>query len=155
MSVELSETERGFHSQCAVVCFNQTWEFLNKTERTPQDNFAMIHLAHASRYHWGVVGEAVNWSRGEWQIARVYAVAGRGEASLVHAQENLRLCEAHGIGDFDLAFAYEALARAYAVLGEGALRDVCLAQARAASAEIVDDEDRALLLSDLETIPRA
>jgi hypothetical protein len=154
MNRELSEEEKGFHRQCAVECFNNTWGYLDKNERTAQDSLAMIHLAHTSRYHWGVVGGAVNWARGEWQIARVYAILGRGEAALVHAQESLRLCKAHSIGDFDLAFAHEALARAHAVLGNKALREACLEQARTASKTIVDEEDRALLLSDLETIPR-
>src|SRR5215218_5159161 len=78
----------------------------------------MLHAAHASRFHWGEVGEPVNFARGEWQVSRVYAVLGRSEPALFHAHRCLEICQAHQIGDFDLAFAYEALARASAVAGQ-------------------------------------
>lgn len=35
---------------------------------------------------------------------------------MVHAQACLEICMEHSIGDFDLAFAYEALANAYKLL---------------------------------------
>jgi hypothetical protein len=66
----------------------------------------------------------------------------------------LGVCERNGIGDWDLACAFEALARAYAVAGDSAESARWLARARAASAGIAAAEDRDLLLSDLATIPR-
>jgi len=113
----------------------------------------MIHAAHASRYHWGVVGQPVNAARGEWQISRVYALLGRAEPSLYHAMRCREICEENGIGDFDIAYAYEALARAYAAAGDP---DACTrhrAQARKLSASIAEDDDRELLLKDLQTGP--
>ena len=56
----------------------------------------------------------------EWQISRVYSVLERGEPALYHAKRNLEICQEHEIGDFDLAFAYEAMARAHKVLGNTA-----------------------------------
>jgi hypothetical protein len=113
----------------------------------------MLHMAHASRYHWGECGTSVNRSRGEWQVSRVYALLGRGEPALHHAQRGLAICTANGIKDWDLAYAYESLARAAAVSGDAAAAGDWLAQARAATAEVEDEEDRELLLSDLATIP--
>jgi hypothetical protein len=112
----------------------------------------MIHAAHASRLHWSRVGEAVNLDRGEWQCSRVYAVLGRAEPALWHAQRALEICQSEGIGDWDLAFAYEALARASGVAGNREDVERYLAADRAAAAQIAGDEDRELLLSDLETI---
>jgi hypothetical protein len=135
--------------------FNQTWRLLDQQGRTRADDDLMIHTAHASRYHWGQVLEAtpMNLARGEWLISRVYAVLGRAEPALHHARRVLDLCQEHGIGDFDLAFAYEALARGHAVAGEaGPARDRT-DQALAAAEGIADREDRDLLLADLETIP--
>jgi len=40
------------------------------------------------------------------------------EPALCHAKRYLEICEESNIGDFDLAYAYEAMARAYAVAGE-------------------------------------
>jgi hypothetical protein len=65
----------------------------------------------------------------------------------------LSICEEHGIEDFDIAFAYEALARAYAVGGDPEQARAMVERGLAAVAGIADDQDRAILLSDLETVP--
>jgi hypothetical protein len=44
----------------------------------------MVHMAHASRFHWDNVGDDQNRAIGEWQVARVYAVLGRAESALFH-----------------------------------------------------------------------
>jgi ubiquinone/menaquinone biosynthesis C-methylase UbiE len=82
----------------------------------------------------------------------VYAVLDRAEPCLHHARRVLDLCREHGIGDWDLAFAYEALSRGHAVAGDHAAARVSLADARAAAENIADPEDRALLESDLATV---
>ena len=64
----------------AVDLFNYTWTLIEKADRTPAEIDEMIHAAHASRYHWSKAGTTVNLGRGEWQVARVYAVLGRGGA---------------------------------------------------------------------------
>lgn len=115
----------------------------------------MIHAAHASRYHWGVVGKPVQVAIGEWQVSHVYAVLRHPESALYHARRCLAVCREHGIRDFPLAFAYEALARASAVAGKAKDRDRFIRRARAAASGIEDEEDRKLVLSDLATIPRA
>jgi hypothetical protein len=99
------------------------------------------------------VGTGVNRARSEWQCSRVYAVLGRAEPALWHAHRSLAFCERDGIGDFDLGFAYEALARAHAVAGDAAESRRWLEQAHNAAAEVTQDDDRELLLSDLETVP--
>ena len=65
-----------------------------------------------------LVGTAVNAVRGEWQCARVYATVGRSEPALYHAARAVAICRQHDIGDFDLAAAYEGMARASAVAGD-------------------------------------
>lgn len=136
----------------AKELFNHVWELLDQEERTPAEDAEMIHAAHASCFHWRV-GEPVNAVRGEWQCSRVYAVVGRAEPALYHAHRALELCQHHGIGDFDLAFVYEALARACAVGGDSAEAARWEAEARQACEGIAEDEDRELVLSDLATIP--
>src|ERR1700693_6097609 len=60
---------------------------MDKPDRTRDEEDEMLHAAHASRYHWGVVGQAENRARGEWQISRVYTVLGRGGAAVAPAQQ--------------------------------------------------------------------
>ncbi len=99
------------------------------------------------------MGTPANLARGEWLCSRVYAVLGRGEPALHHARRVLELCEEHRIGDWDLAFAHEALARAHAVAGDRAACEQALERARAAAEDITDTQDRELLDADLRTIP--
>ena len=143
---------KALHRKFAVDCFNGTWGLLDQIDRTPEDDAAMIHMAHASRFHWGQIGTPLEWSRGDWQLARVYTVLGMAEMALHYAKSALDLCETHGYGDFDLAFAYEALARAYAVMDNLARRDVYLRLATEAGHAIAEEDDRNYFFNELNSI---
>ncbi len=147
-------TEREWHRRQAAYLFNRVWRLLEAKRRTQAQDDEMIHAAHASRYHWGVVGKPVQVAIGEWQVSHVYAILKRAEPAAYHAARCLAACREHRIGDFPLAFAYEALARAAAVAGRPRDRDRFLRQAVTAADRIKDAEDRNLLLSDLRSIPR-
>ena len=148
MSEDIKKTHRKF----AVACFNGTWDLIEKKDRTPEDDARMIHQAHASRYHWGEIGTALNFARGDWQISRVYAILNQGEKALTYAKSCLHLCMEHELGDFDLAFAYEAAARAFAVLGNEDMKEKYLALATNAGAEIAKEEDKKYFFDQLGTI---
>jgi DNA-binding transcriptional MerR regulator len=150
---DTKQAAAGDERQLAVDLFNGVWRLLEKEDRNVEDDDRMLHMAHASRYHWGQVGDPVNRSRGEWQCSRVYSVLGRTEPALYHARRGLEICQAHGIGDWDLAFAYESLARAHAVAGDKDQARSWTEQALAAAEDIAEDEDRELLHTDLEAIP--
>jgi hypothetical protein len=141
------------HRQLGMDAFNHTWTLIEKPHRTREEDDEMLHEAHASAYHWLKAPEAraENRARSEWQCSRVYAVLGRSEPALHHARRCLELCEENGIGDWDLAFAHEALARAYALAGQ---RDDAARHERLArAAQIADQEDREHLLEALGTLP--
>jgi ribosomal protein S18 acetylase RimI-like enzyme len=141
------------HRRLAAELFNGTWTLLEQSGRTPDDDARMIHMAHASAYHWLQAGAPVNVARSHWLCSRVYSVLGRNEPALYHAQFVLDLCEEHGIGGFDLGYACEALARAHAVAGNDAESARWRNRAQAAAAGIAEESDRELLLSDLRTLP--
>jgi len=137
----------------AAGLFNATWTLMEKESRTRDEDDAMLHMTHASAHHWRQVGKPVNFARGEWQCSRVYALLRRPEPCLHHAQRVLDICEENGIGDFDIAFAYEALARGHAIAGDAEQARAFTERALAAADGITEDDDRELLLTDLETIP--
>jgi hypothetical protein len=135
----------------AADLFNGVWTLMETENRTQDDDDRMLHMAHASRHHWGSVGTPANLARGEWLCSRVYAVLGRAEPALHHARRVLEICERHGIADWDLAFAHEAIARAQAIAGN---QDAAREAVDAARAVVIaGDEDRELLESDLATVP--
>jgi DNA-binding transcriptional MerR regulator len=137
----------------AATLYNHTWTFLEMPDRSPAQTDEMIHTAHASRYLWGTVGTAVNLARGEWLCSRVYAVLGRGEPALWHARRCLEINEASGSGDWDIAGAYEAMARASAVAGDLVAARSWAERARVACEAIAEDDDREIIAGDIATLP--
>ena len=137
----------------AVDLFNHVWRLLELDERSVDDEDALVHAAHASRWHWGRVGGPEQWAIGEWQCSRVYAELGRGPQSLFHAQRCLAICHEHSLESFVPASAHEALARAHAVMGDfdaaRAERDIAYQLA----GELDDDGDRGVIEADLATLP--
>jgi len=141
------------HKKVAVQLFNATWDLIEKKDRSTDENLKMLHMAHASRYHWGEIGTPLEFNRGEWQISRVYCLLNHGESALFHGKNALRYCLDHQIGDFDLAFAYETIARASAVLGDEVKVKYYIEKAVEASKSIEKPEDLNYFMSELENVP--
>ncbi len=99
------------HRKLAVKLFNHTWDLMKKKDRTEEEDERMVHAAHASRFHWGEVGEPLNLAVGEWQIARVYSTLRRPSSALRHARRCLEIIEENGITGFHRASAYEGVAK--------------------------------------------
>ncbi|HEY5573785.1 MAG TPA: hypothetical protein VIK64_12270 [Anaerolineales bacterium] len=142
------------HKFFSAYCFNKAWEFIEKENRSPQEAEEMIRLSHASHWHWAQREDygARNASIAYWQTSRIYALLGQSENAERYAQLCLEASQADDLDPFLLGYAYEALARAEAVAGKHERATAYLKQARAAAEEVHDQEDRQLLLSDLETI---
>lgn len=138
--------------QLAKDLFGRTWALLEADGRTAEQDDEMIHAAHASRFHWGEVGGPEHRARGEWQISRVYSVLGRGEPAVHHARRCLEICKQNGIDDWDLAFAYEALARAHATARDMQEAARYKELAREAGEQIADAEDREIFDADFATL---
>jgi hypothetical protein len=144
------------HRQLGVDLYNATWKLLEQTSRTPADDDAMLNATHASAYHWSRAAGAgpEHAARGQWQIARVNAVLGRGDAAVYHSRRCLELCTENGVGDWDLAAAYEGLARAHHVAGNDAEYRRNLQLGREALQQIADEEDREHIAEDLDELER-
>jgi hypothetical protein len=149
---EKIEITDDIHKKLAIDAFNKTWSLIDKKDKTQEDIDEMIHMAHASRYHWGKIGKPIHFERGEWQISRVYSLIGQPEAALYHAKRCLDICLENDIGDFDIAFAYEAMARANAVAGKTKEKDEFLQKANEAAEKIKKKEDKDYFLGELKSI---
>jgi hypothetical protein len=134
--------------QLGVDLFNATWRLIESRA----DDDLMVDMAHASAYHWSVAPECepANRGRSEWLLARVYCVVGRAEPAAHHARRCLEICLQNDLRDWDLGFAYEALARASRLAGDDTAAVKYVEEAK--TVEIADPEDRAHLESDLATV---
>ena len=153
MAEEKKYTEQEWHKRAAITLFNLVWSLLDKKDRTKQEDDKMVHAVHASRFHWGEIGTSVEFERGEWQISRVYSVLKRSQSALYHAETCLGICKENNIGDFDIAFAYEAMARAHAVAGDKSDCEKYIKLAKEAGEQIEKKEDKDLFFGDLKTVP--
>ncbi len=141
------------HRQLAVDLFNHTWTLLEREARSADEDDEMLGAAHASRYHWSKAStEAKHQARGEWQLARVYAVLGRGEPAVHHAERCLAWCGRGEVEDWDVAFAHEALARAHRVAGNEDEAERHKSLARELGDAIADPEDREHFDKDWRTL---
>jgi tetratricopeptide (TPR) repeat protein len=135
----------------AIEFHSKTWEMLEKTERTQDETERMIDYAHASLANWRTAGTALRHQRGEWLLARVYAAVGDGKLSMKHAYRCAEIMQANAaeMEDFDFAFAFEAIARSHAMLGERAEAERFLQKAREAGEKIKDADDRETFFAEL------
>jgi ATP/maltotriose-dependent transcriptional regulator MalT len=149
--------EKAAHRHFAMSCFNRAWDYLDLPRRDDRQVEEMLHVAHASYWHWLHVPEQTptNLSIGLWQLARVYAVAGRADDARRWALRCRELGEAEALEPFYRAYAHEAAARAERVAGNAAAAAPHLAAARELLPAIDDIEDRERLARDLDSLDRA
>jgi hypothetical protein len=149
--------ETAAHRHFAAACFNRAWDYLDLPRRSDDEVESMLHAAHASFWHWLQVPERtpVNLSIGTWQLARVYAVAGRAEDARRWAARCLAVGEAEKLDPFYRAYAHEAMARAESVAGAAPAAARHVAAARALLPAIDELDDRERLAKDLDSIGAA
>ncbi len=145
--------EDAAHKKFAVDCFNKIWTLLQKENRTTEENEMMIHLAHTSLFHWLHVGTALHEQRGAWMLAWVYTILEDKTKALHHAKCCLALTEKNDFKDFDLAYAYESMARACALNAMNSESNHSLSRAKEAGEKIAENDDRDLFMNDLESEP--
>ncbi|MGD8553866.1 MAG: hypothetical protein PVJ07_00465 [Anaerolineales bacterium] len=151
MAQEGAYTLHEAHREFAKLSHGRVWQLLEKPTRSADESIEMAAAAYASLYHWTHVGTEVHRQRGEWLLARVHTVLGEDDLALRHARRCLELTEQHKeqMEDFDLAFAYEGMARALALAGEIKEAAKFLDMAQMAGEAITNSEDQALFMGDL------
>jgi hypothetical protein len=142
------------HKYFSAKCFNQAWELIDKEQRTPQEDEQMIRLSLASQYHWSQRLDHSNTSAsiGYWQTARIYALLKQGENAARYGQLCLEESQAEGVSPFYLGYAYEALARAAAVVHDETGMNKYLKLAGETAERVSKADERKMLLDDLDTI---
>jgi uncharacterized protein YndB with AHSA1/START domain len=147
---EITDAQGEWHRAEAVQANNSVWDLLTSADRTADEDEDLLRRAYAAAYHWARAARRgpENEARAEYMIARAQAELGRGEMAMHHARRCMAATEAAALADFDLAYAHEALARAFALVGDGAAADRELAAARAVP--IADPEDEEILRADLD-----
>ncbi len=142
------------HQYFSAICFNRAWEYLDKTDRSAEDDQRMIETTIASIWHWTQRSDCsdTNLSIGYWQASRVYATVGLGAEAYRYGERCLEASQAKGVPPFYLGYAYEALARAALVMEDRQTMGEHLSEARRVAETVPDLEARKALLADLDTL---
>jgi uncharacterized protein YndB with AHSA1/START domain len=147
--------EGDWHRIQGITANNAIWDVLGQPDgkRSADDDEEMTAAAYAASYHWARATGAgpMNVTRAQYMIAKVWVARRNAPLALHYADRALATCVEHGLGDFDLAYAHEARARALALSGD-------LGQARAArdaasAVAVADPEDLAIVEADLAAEP--
>lgn len=139
----MSQSELEFHRKVAKQCFNKAWDYLDKKDKDANDEQQMLHLAHASRYHWTFVGTPRNMAVSDWQVSRVYAALTQPHLALHFAKSALERMEKDNLSEI-LHTGYEGMARAYAIAkdNQSARNYIKKAREQLDKATGLDDEDK-------------
>ena len=141
------------HEYFSVEYFNQTWESIEKTDpRSAEDNMTMLHTAIASLWHWTQREDVKpeNLVVGYWQVSRVYNLIKQPNNARTYGLLSLKYAER--LEPFFKAYAYETLARAEMQSNNRVIMKVYLEKAYQMVEQIENEEDKQLLLKDLESI---
>ncbi len=141
-----------FHTKIAKETNNGIWPTLDKENPGTEELEEALHMAHTSTYHWSKIGKPINIARGEYMISRVLSALKRGESSLAHAEKSLRIAEGTKAEDWDIAFAYEAITRAYVAIGDKNKSMEWKEKTQKAIDDIKDPEDRKICQGELDKI---
>ena len=142
---------QNIHKNLSVDCFNKCWTYIDRKDRSAEDNENMILLAYSSLWHWKQRDDSKprNLSVGYWQISRAHALAGHYEMAKLFGEKCLEVGEKNNLSPFYVGYAYEALARAE-ILHKNmkAARDY-VAQAQKQIEKITDKEEKKFLSADI------
>lgn len=133
----------------APRAFNRTWELLDAADLTREQEEEMLAATFTQRHHWYQVGDARNRAIADWQISRVAAVLGYADLARRFGERSLEVAVENGLDAFVVGFAHEAIARAAADVDDIETFSEHLELARAALADVEDEEDRDVLAADL------
>jgi tetratricopeptide (TPR) repeat protein len=143
-----------FHRETAKKCFNEAWDYLDKKNRTSNDDRVMLKLAHTAAYHRSFAGSEKQFAVGDWQISRVYAALNEPRLALSFARSALERMEKNALSDI-LSTGYEAMARAHAVAKEFQVANDYIKRATEQLAKAkVDDEDRKIYSDQIQETER-
>jgi tetratricopeptide (TPR) repeat protein len=150
MNKEGTITLREAIQELAKSANHQVWDLLEKTKRSKSEDEDMLLAAYSSLHLWKEAGTAGHAQRGSWLIAKVHLSLQQAENAVLWAEKCLQITENHSreMQDFDLAYAQEGLARAYALAGNLDLAKKHWAKAAALGEEIQDPEDREIFWKD-------
>jgi hypothetical protein len=144
---------RRWHRRFAVELFNRSWDLLEQPDRSGDDDAEMLAAAFGSAWHWLQVGTPENRALGDHQIAKVASSAGQPALALHYARRALEAIEIGRFGNWQVAAAYEGMARAGAADGDVRGGGGWVQRCTVALGAVPDAGDRSVVADQLLNLP--
>jgi hypothetical protein len=153
MAVEPSaESLREWHRRFAIDANNRAWQLTEMTSRSAAEDAEMMHVAHASAWHWSKAGNAHNAALADMLLAQVHALLGHGALAVPHAQASFAYFTGRESAPWELAFAHAVRAHAASAAHDDGAHRRHWEEARALGARL-EAEDRKIFDATFRTIP--
>jgi hypothetical protein len=140
------------HRYMAVEANNLAWQ-LSVADRTPEEDQEMLNSAHASAWHWSIVGTELNHMRATMLLAEVHALCGMGQTAYVYARRMYGYFTSRETEAWEMAFTYAIHARAALAAGYIDAYRVSYEHAVALIANL-SDVDRPIVEMTFKSIPK-
>jgi len=143
-----------WHRYFAINANNTAWS-MSETLEDVLSNTELLDMAHASAWHWRVVGTSLNQMRSTMLLALIHARMDMGPSAWKYAESMKQFfTERSETPDWELALVFAI--HAWAALACGKLDEYKASYQMAASCveAINDPEDRAVVIKTFNLIPK-
>jgi len=137
----------------AMEANNRAWQLASQAIRSASESREMLDAAHASAYHWNIVGTELNRMRANYLVAEVHALLGFGASALALATEALSYFESFDAPDWERAHIHVIHSHAAAAAGDSEAHIASYSLAQAALRDVADPEDRRIVEQTFVQVP--
>ena len=143
-----------WHKYFAVQANNAAWS-LSESLADISLNTEILDTAHASAWHWRVVGKEINHMRSMMLLALVHARMNMGPSAWAYAERmRMYFTEKNDTPDWELAFTHTVHALAARAFGKTAEFNTSRQSALQSLQKIQDPADREVVLKTFQLIPQ-
>ena len=144
--------EDAWHRFFAIEANNRAWD-LAVSERDAELDLEMLNAAHCAAMHWNAVGTELHRFRAKMLLAEVHALLGYANSAVTLAEEVKQFFDSPTTPDWEAALVLAIHAHAHQVARNEEAYRPSYAEALAAINQIVDDQDREIVMQTFGQIP--
>ena len=143
-----------WHKYFAVQANNTAWS-LSESLTDISLNTEILDTAHASAWHWRVVGKEINHMRSVMLLALVHARMNMGPSAWAYAERmRMYFTEKNDTPDWEMAFTHTVHALAARAFGKTAEFNASRQSALQSLQKIQDPADREVVMKTFQLIPQ-
>lgn len=153
MAKDTDEELEKKHRYFAATTNNRAWD-LSIEERDAATDQEMLHAAHASAYHWSIIGTELNQMRATMLLAEVHSLLGFGTSAYKYAEKMKTYFLENDTPDWEIAFTHTIHAHAAFVYGDMSAHAQSYANAQQSIDKISKDVERDMVVKTFQHVPK-